>query len=321
MKRLGFVLALAFAILGGSLWALSTPSIPRDVLEMKYGSGPSRFVTLPDGTRVHYRDRGAPGAPALLLIHGSNASLFTWEPWTQRLVEDFRVVAVDLPGHGLTGATPTDDYSEAAMTDFVRAFADEIGLSRFAIAGNSMGGGIALRFAEDHPERVTSLILVDALGMPGREGDRIPLAFRLARIPVLNRLLVHVTPRALIVEGLNDAIANKAIITDDMIDRYWDFARMQGPREATVERFTTPRDTYVADHMDKLRAPTLILWGARDRLIPAAAAGKFHAAVPGSKFIVYPTAGHLPMEEAPDRSAADVKRFLKEPPRVAAAGG
>jgi len=313
MRKFLIGLGVVVAALALAFWYFSTPSIPRAVLEAKYATPPSKFMMLPDGARVHYRDRGPRNAEALVLIHGSNASLFTWEPWTKRLDNTFRVIALDLPGHGLTGAVPTHDYSQEGMVKFVLEFADKLELKTFALAGNSMGGGVAARFAEEYPDRVNHLILVDAGGMPVKEGDRVPLAFRLARIPVLNQILLHITPRPLVVEGLNDAIVHKSIITDRMIDTYWDFARMDGTREATVERFGLGWDTYVRDHIAAIKAPTLILWGEEDHLIPVAAAHKFQAAIPGSKLIVYPATGHIPMEEVADRSAADVRAFLAPP--------
>src|SRR5580658_3883761 len=125
-------LAIVVAALVGAYFYLSTPEIPRAVLEAKYGTPPSQFLTLADGARVHFRDRGPRNAPVLLLIHGSNASLFTWEPWTGRLDNAFRVVAIDLPGHGLTGAVPSNDYSQAGMVDFTEKVADKLGLAKFA---------------------------------------------------------------------------------------------------------------------------------------------------------------------------------------------
>jgi pimeloyl-ACP methyl ester carboxylesterase len=151
---------------------------------------------------------------------------------------------------------------------------------------------------------------VDAGGLPSKQGDKIPLAFQLARIPVLNQVLLHITPRSLVVEGLNDAIVHKAIITNAMIDQYWDFARMAGTRAATKERFSEPFDTYVSDHIGAMKMPTLILWGEEDHLIPVTAAHQYAKDIPGSKLIVYPATGHIPQEEVADQSAADVKAFL-----------
>ena len=307
-------LVVVAALLAAAFYVCSEPDIPRAVLEAKYATPPSAFVVLNDGARSHYRDRGPRGAPVILLLHGSNSSLFDWEPWSDLLSDRFRVVSVDLPGHGLTGAVPGGDYSEAGMAAFVLAFADRLGLGRFAVAGNSMGGGVAARFAELHPDRVTHLILVDAHaeGM-APVGDHVPFAFRLARIPVLSDVLLHITPRSLVVEGLNDAVVRKAALTDAMIDQYWDFARMAGTREATVARFQLKADTFVRDHAAAIKAPTLILWGAQDQVLPVADAQAWARAIPGARLIVYSATGHLPMEEVPQKSAADVGTFVSAP--------
>lgn len=307
---IGLVIAAAAAV--GAFFYFSTPDIARAALEAKYASSLSHTALLPDGTRAHYRERGALTAPTLLLLHGSNASLLTWEPWSKALSDRFHVVSVDLPGHGLTGAVPNDDYSQEGMARFVGEFADKLGLKDFALAGNSMGGGVAARFAEENPARVTRLVLVDAGGLPFKAGDGMPLAFRLARIPVLNQILLHVTPRSFVTEGLDKAIVHKEIITDAMIDSYWDFARMEGTRRATMLRFAGAQDTYVRDHTARLTMPVLILWGEEDGLIPVAVAHDWNKAVPGSKLIVYPGTGHIPMEEVADRSAADVRAFLSQ---------
>ncbi len=310
MGRFLTVIVVLAALIAGAIWYASSPDLPRAKLEAKYNGVSTEFVTLPDGARAHYRERGGSNSSVLLLLHGSNASFLTWEPWSKTLSDKFHVVAVDLPGHGLTGAVPNGDYSQEGMAKFVGAFADRMGFKSFALAGNSMGGGVAARFAEENPSRVTKLILVDAGGLPFKFGSGEPLAFKLARIPVVNQLLLHVTPRSIVTEGLNKAIVHKEIINDAMIDSYWDFARMEGTRQATLARFQLPWDTYVQDHTSALTMPTLILWGDQDGLIPVSTAHDWEHAVKGSKLIVYPATGHIPMEEVADKSAADVRAFL-----------
>lgn len=310
MRKLLIGLVILVAVVIGAVWAFSVPDIPRSELEAKYATPPSQFIVLPDGARAHVRDQGPKTAPVLVLVHGSNASLFTWVPWVNRLDKDFRVVTLDMPGHGLTGAVPNGDYSQEGMVKFTLEVADKLHLGKFAIGGNSMGGGVVARFTEEHPDRVTKLILVDAAGMPVGFGDKVPLAFRIARTPVLNNMMLYITPRSIVTEGLNDAIIHKEIINDHMVDLYWEFARMEGTRAATLKRFTLPMTNDVATDIGKIKAPTLILWGEQDHLIPVAAAHKFNAAIPGSKLIVYPATGHIPMEEVPDESANAVRAFL-----------
>jgi pimeloyl-ACP methyl ester carboxylesterase len=300
----GFLLLLPVAF-----WYLSEPDIPRAILEAKYAGPPSQFVTLPEGTRAHVRDRGPRDTLAVVLIHGSNASLYTWEPWAKRLSDRFRVITLDLPGHGLTGAVPNRDYTQEGIVKFIEQVAAILGLHRFAIGGNSMGGRASVLLTIKHPERVTHLILVDSGGLPTKQVAATPLVYRLMGIPFANRLLLHITPRSLVVDGLNSAIVRKDIITDEMIDRYWDFIRMAGTREATITR-SRIRDKPIRNDIPNIKTPTLILWGENDRTIPVEAAYAFHAAIAGSKLIVYPHTGHVPQEEVADESAADVRTFL-----------
>ena len=194
------------------------------------------------------------------------------------------------------------------------AFADKLGLKSFALAGNSMGGGVAARFAEEHPDRVNALILVDAGGLPSKQGDHPPLAFWLLRQGWLRPLLGHLDPTPLVREGLNDAIVRKEVLTPKMIALYADMARLEGSRQATADRFAEYASAtdwgYVKDHTATLKMPTLILWGDQDHLIPVAMAQVWRGLIPGSKLVVYPKTGHIPMEEVAPQSAADVRAFL-----------
>ena len=326
MRHVLIILGIIVAALVGLFIYMSAGDIPRATLEAKYATPPSQFVdltypsTLPDASpstpaspsaRAHYRIRGAANAPVILLLHGSNASLFTWEPWSNTLSDEFRVVSVDLPAHGLTGPTNNRDYSNQGMVNFVKAFADKLGLRTFTLAGNSMGGAVAVRFAEEYPDRVDHLILVDAAGMPSKQGDQIPLAFRLLRMGWAQAILAHIDPKPLVKEGLDKAIVQKKVLTDQMVQLYTDMALLEGERQATFERFNQPynRDAIKKD-IGKLTMPVLILWGEQDHLIPAATAATWKDAIPGSKVLIYAGTGHIPMEEIPNQSARDVREFL-----------
>jgi pimeloyl-ACP methyl ester carboxylesterase len=309
MQKFLISAAVLFLLIAGAFLFVHEPDIARTTLEAKYAGKPSQFITLPDGTRAHVRDRGPRDARALVLIHGSNASLFTWEPWAKRLSDTFRVITVDLPGHGLTGAVPNRDYSQEAMLKFMEAITNALRLDTFAIGGNSMGGRVALLFTLEHPSRTTHLVLVDSGGVPTKQVDPESFAFRLIRMPVINRVLLYITPRSLVADGLNGAVSHKDIISDEMVDRYWDFVRMKGTREATIARVNI-RDKRIKDRISSIKVPTLILWGEEDRIISVEAAYEFHAAISGSKLIIYPKTGHIPQEELADRSAADVRTFL-----------
>jgi len=324
MRHVLIILGIIVAVLVGLFFYFSAADIPRATLEAKYATPPSQFVdltypsSLPDApaatgvtARAHYRIRGDVNAPTILLLHGSNASLFTWEPWSKTLSDQFRVISVDLPAHGLTGPTANRDYSGQGMVNFVKAFADKLNLKTFTLAGNSMGGAVAARFAEENPARVDHLILVDAAGMPSKQGDQIPVAFRLLRMGWLQGILSHIDPKPLVKEGLGDAIVEKKVLTDQMVQLYTDMALLEGERQATFERFNQVGDRdAIRKDVGKLTMPVLILWGEQDHLIPAATAAMWKDAIPGAKVLIYAGVGHIPMEEVPNQSARDVREFL-----------
>lgn len=305
------VTAIALGLLLIAGFAIGyTPDTDPAAMRAKYGGPPSRFVALGGGLTVHVRDTGPRDSPVLLLIHGSNADLHTWDRWTQLFERRMRVVRLDLPGHGLTGPDPTGDYRTARYVAVVDRLVRKLGLRRVALAGNSMGGGVAWHYALAHPDRLRALILIDSVGQPEPAGSKPPLGFRIARWPVVRDLATVITPRALIADSLPGVFHDPKLATDAQIDRYWELLRYPGNRRATIARFAAPRDPATTARLAAIRTPTLILWGADDRLIPASAGKWLAARISGSRLIVYPATGHLPMEEAADRSAADTAAFL-----------
>jgi pimeloyl-ACP methyl ester carboxylesterase len=293
--------------------ALRTPDIPAEDLRARYAAPASQFLELEPGFVVHVRDEGPRDASTLFLIHGSNASLHTWEPWVARLRDRFRLVSLDLQGHGLTGPHPGGCYTSACMAATVEAVRARLGIARMGVAGSSMGGGVALAYATRHPERVAALILVASGGAPVKRDGPPPLGFRIAQTPVVRELARHITPRSMIAGTLDKSVSVKAVAHDAAVDRYWELLRHPGNRAATMARFAEPRTVLSAEALAPLRdVPVLILWGAEDALIPVSAAHWFAAALPGARLVVHPAVGHLPQEEVPDRSAADVAAFLVE---------
>lgn len=306
---LGIIVTVILAFL-----LLRTPDTDRDEMIAKYSGPAGAFVAGPAGQRIHYRDQGQRGGPAIILVHGANASLHTWEPLVERLGPDYRVVTLDLPGHGLTGATPDTDYSAEGMMEAVDVVAAKLGLDHFILGGNSMGGWVAWRYALAHPDRVDALLLLDASGMPLRKGEKAPpsnIGFRVLEYPFGRWLATQITPRMLVEESLRGSVEKQEIVDDAMIDRYWELLRFPGNREATVMRAKMDREPAVAARVGEIRAPTLILFGDRDRVINPSAALTFHERIAGSEMLIEKGIGHLPMEEAPDQTAAAISDFLK----------
>jgi pimeloyl-ACP methyl ester carboxylesterase len=285
---------------------LYTPDIPVETLVPRYASARSQFMDI-DGARIHVRDEGSRDGPALLLLHGSNGSLHVWEGWAQRLGDTFRVVSLDLPGHGLTGPWPRDDYAIAAYAALTIQVADRLQLRRFAIGGHSMGGAVAWTIAARWPERVTHLVLVGAAAYP-REGGA-PLSLQVARTPVVGEVNAYFKPRWMVVRGLRETYADPARLDAARIQRHHDLLRRAGNRAATLRRLrqAAPLDP---SPLASLNLPALILWGARDRWVPPLDAARLQRDIAGSELVFYQDAGHALMEETPERSAAAVRRFL-----------
>jgi pimeloyl-ACP methyl ester carboxylesterase len=302
MKRwLKRLLVLILVLLGGGLALAWTPDADPQELAARYAGSASRFVDLGGGLRVHVRDEGPRDAPAIVLLHGSNASLHTWNAWTRRLARRYRVISYDQPGHGLTGPHPRGDYRASAFVDVLDRVTRALGAERFVLAGNSMGGWVAWNYALAHPDRLTGLVLVDAAGAPGSAPKKLPIGFRIANSPAAP-LMEHLTPRWVVARSVEQSMFVQDAITPVMIDRYWDLLRYPGNRKATRDRAVTPRTTASADSMARIKVPTLVLWGAEDTLIPVASAHWFARNIPGARLVVLPRVGHIPMEEAPEQS-------------------
>ena len=310
-KVLGWLLLVVAMVAAAAFLYFKTPDTDPVAMRAKYGGAPSQFVDIGGGLKVHLRDTGPRGAPVLMLVHGSNASLHTWEPWAARLGKRYRVIRFDLPGHGLTGPSPARLYSAAAFADVVEKVRAKLGVDHMVLGGNSMGGGVAWHYALMYPERLTGLILVDASGQPAPKGHKPPFAFRVAQTPVLREFAAMITPRSLIEQSLPDGFYDRSLATDAQIDRYWELLRYPGNRTATIDRFSTTPDYATPARLARITTPTLILWGDDDRLIPVSSGRWMAANIPGSQLIVYPSTGHIPMEERADESAADVYRFIE----------
>jgi len=309
-------IALAVIVLAAVIgWlAVRGPDIPYATLDAKYTDAASHFVDLPGGYHVHYRDEGAAagsGAPLLVLLHGFGDSFTTWEGWVRELKPKYRLISLDFPGHGLTQAPAGTVLSGDSLADFVDAFAAQLALLRFAVAGNSMGGGVAWQLAVRHPQRVSALILVDAAGFPNDKPPAgLPLAFKILQYPIGRAVLRNIDNRFLIRDGLRTDVYDKSLITPAVVDRWAEFQRAPGHRAILMSVNLAAESRATAALLSTIKVPTLILWGEADPLIEPAAAQKFAAAIPGSKLILYPRVGHLPQIEIPARSAADVAAFL-----------
>ncbi|QJE74247.1 alpha/beta fold hydrolase [Aerophototrophica crusticola] len=303
MKRVLLVLlVLVLALAGAGVAWLYTPDIPRGELEAKYLRGPQDYVEV-DGLRAHVRDDGQ--GPAIILVHGFASHLMTWDAWAKDLSRDHRVVRFDLPGHGLTGPDP-QGYAMDRLPRFVVAVMDRLGIDKATVVGNSLGGYTAWRVAAEHPDRVEKLVLIAAGGFL-REGYAYGDA---PDLPFYAAVMTWATPPSLVRLTTARLYADPARLTDAAAETYSDMMRAPGVRRALLDRL----DSFsVADPLPALRsirAPTLLMWGAKDPMVPLADAEKFRQAIPDATLVTYQDAGHMPMEEIPERTLKDLRAFL-----------
>jgi pimeloyl-ACP methyl ester carboxylesterase len=281
-------------------------------LAARWAQPPSAFLDVA-GLRAHVRDEGPRDDPTpIVLLHGTSDSLHTWGGWTDALARERRVIRVDLPGFGLTGPAPDGDYRVERYVEFVAALLDTLGVHRFVVAGNSFGGWVAWETALAHPDRVAALVLVDSAGYP-LESQSVPIGFRIARAPGLDRLMRSVLPRGLIESSVRNIYGDPSRVTEALVDRYYELTLREGNRAALPQRFAAGRWAVDPARIRQLRLPTLVLWGGRDRLIPLHYGEQFHRDIAGSELAVFPELGHVPQEEDPAATVAVVSQFLREP--------
>jgi pimeloyl-ACP methyl ester carboxylesterase len=309
LRWLGILLGVLFAGLVALWLAYRVPDRPVEELTARWAPPPSQFVPI-DGLSVHLRDEGPRDDPApIVLLHGTSSSLHTWQGWTDALRDQRRVVRFDMPGFGLTGPAPDGVYTIDRYVATVMRVVDELGIRHFVLVGNSLGGYVAWATALQHPERVTALVLVDSAGYPFRS-QSAPLAFRIARTPVLGSLLGDVLPRSLVESSLRNVYGKPCRVTPQLVDQYFDLATRAGNRKALVTRFEQTQPGQLAERVPELNLPTLILWGGRDRLIPPDSGERFAREIRGSRLIVFPELGHVPHEEDPGQTVKPVLLFL-----------
>jgi pimeloyl-ACP methyl ester carboxylesterase len=313
IMRKNIVAAVACVVLVGLMTASCASDLPVTTAEQRYTSPASQFIQLSDGVRLHMRDEGPRDAPVIILAHGSNASLHTWEPWVASLKGKWRVISFDFPAHGLTGPSASGVYTGASYVRVVEDLVTYLKIDRFVLGGNSMGGGVTWRYALAHPNKVAGLVLVDAAGYPRADGGKPPLVFRLARAPVVGEAFSMLTSKGVLASQLKDVIVDDRLVTPAMVDRYYDLLMRKGNRAATLARLRAgPDDPDAYKSITTITAPTLILWGEQDPWIPLNDATRFATDIKGATKITYPNTGHLPQEEQASETARAVDVFLTQ---------
>ncbi len=302
---------LALALLAAIAFTIFWFARPRDVSFDALRAGVpnsqySRFAEI-DGVRLHYQETGS--GPPLLLIHGYTSSTYTWKDVFAPLSAKYRVIAVDLKGFGFSDK-PAGDYTRRAQAILVVHLLDYLQIEQATLVGNSLGGEVALNCAILYPQRISRLILLDSAGLPQPPGAAT-LSPAAASWPVVGPVLtaLALTSDKLVRQGLQKSFADPSQVTDGHVAYYYRFLQTRdGQRAAYLTRVQAGQFP-VAPELAKIRQPTLLIWGAHDRIIPLASGQRFNELINGSRLIILPDGGHVPQEEMPARIVQEIMAF------------
>lgn len=269
----------------------------------------SRFM-LVGGTRIHYVVAGR--GPTLLLLHGVLGSLHSWDGWAELLAPHYRIIRIDLPGYGLSEQLRSDDYTPEYGVELIEQVRRQLHLERFSMAGNSLGGFLAWYYAAHYPERVDKLVLIDPIGYP----QKLPPLIALLSLPVLGELAQRLAPRFVVARNVAMMYGHPERVSAEVIARYQRQLAHGKNRGAMVRTFRRLRayhdDFELCRKVGRVRAPTLLMWGARDRCVPPSLLDVWRRDLPTAQVRLYAEAGHVPMEELPEQTARDAHAFLSE---------
>lgn len=265
----------------------------------------SRFISI-DGVRFHYRDQGK--GPLILAIHGVADSLHTWEKWSEIMTQNFRVVRFDLPGFGLSDPLPGQNYRPEMIIHYISRFVEEMGLEKFHLAGNSLGGLLSWMYSLEHPEQVSTLTLIDTAGYP----FALPWIISMAKNPALAQISRLYTPRIITTMATRQVFSSPEKAPAVEIERFHDLLMREGNRESYLAIFQSIiKYSPILSHLIKdITHPTLVLWGDSDHWIPKEHLELWRRDLPHAEFKILKATGHVPQLESPIKTASEVTRFL-----------
>ncbi len=295
---------------------LRTADTNREDMITKYGRTPKTDLCYGDGTCIHVHQRGNTQNPALIFVHGSTASMHLWDKLVPHLEKDYHIILVDLPAHGLSQPQILDDYSPSALVEAIHAVANNFDLDKFTYVGSSMGARLGWHYALAHQDRLSALIMMNPSGAEYINAPslgpkpKIGLGVRVMQMPMMRPLVSNITPRILFKKQLQSMIYDDALVTGEMVDRYWELFRQKGNRRAAAIRATTDQMPEKIQQLHKINVPTLIVWGEHDEVLPVQQSAYFKQTIKNSQLIIYKNAAHLPMEEIPAQVATDIDIFM-----------
>ncbi len=280
--------------------------ISKESIEAKYLLESSDFIEI-DGVNIHFAIDGT--GPDLLLLHANYANLIDWNPWVDQLKKHFRVIRIDIPGHGLTEADPSNDYSMQRTVFLLENFLNELKIDTLSIAGASLGGTTSLHYASQNPEKIDNLILVS----PGALNPRVRGRTEPVTLPKPFEIIAYITPKIITETLLKGGFGDPNNVTDQLIKRWHDLLLREGQRDAQIARV----NQYVSGDIDRVlsevRAPVLIMWGKKNNVVPVDLAYEMKDMMKNSlriEMIIYESGGHQLVQELGIQTGKDALEYL-----------
>ena len=281
-----------------------------EVLKGKYGTHPSEFIALPNGVNLHVRDEGNPESPVIIFLHGHTEDLHTWNNMAKKLVENFRVIRFDLRRHGLTGPAQDNEYKLESYVSDLSLLIQHFELDNFVLIGHSMGGRISTKYTIENPEKVNGLVLLSASGVPREEKTSPPMALRMMKNPFGRALIRRVWSRKMAKDSLMDMVFDSSSITEEEVDRMWNFSRYPGSMNAMFREFAKPWEDFKPIEIEGISTNTLLIWGEEDTICPISMGEWYDSQLPTSKLVRLQNIGHNPQFECPDKCLDEITSWM-----------
>ena len=266
------------------------------------------------GFSINYEDQGQ-GQP-IILLHGFGASNYTWRYFLSYFSKAYRVIAIDLKGHGLSDKPMDNNYSVADQSEIIYEFIRVHNLDNVTLVGNSMGGAVSiityLIECEHGTHHISKLVLIDSASYK----QRLPDFISILTIPIINKLSLCLTSTKFRARKvLKQAIFDRTKITDEMVETYASYGSLPGASHALIRtaQQIVPSDydeNELSERFKSIKIPVFIIWGEKDTIIPLQIGRKLAANIPDSKLIIIPYCGHTPQEECPSQAIEAMESFM-----------
>ncbi len=280
--------------------------ISKESIEAKYLLESSDFIEI-DGVNIHFAIDGT--GPDLLLLHANYANLIDWNPWVDQLKKHFRVIRIDIPGHGLTEADPNNDYSMQRTVFLLESFLNELEIDTLSIAGASLGGTTSLHYAKQNPEKIDKLILVS----PGALNPRVRGRTEPVTLPKPFEIIAYITPKIITETLLKGGFGDPNNVTDQLIKRWHDLLLREGQRDAQIARVNQYVSGDIDQVLSEIRAPALIMWGKKNNVVAVDLAYEMKDMMKNSlriEMIIYESGGHQLVQELGIQTGKDALEYL-----------